>query len=120
MKSRIAIVSDRDFDNFEFLEKEILLLCNRNNWEISLIVSGGASGADNLAERFADKYQIKILIHYPDWDLYGKKAGFVRNQLIVDDSDIVIAFWDGASTGTKSTIDFAKNEGKEVIVIHYT
>lgn len=109
----------RDFNDFDFLDKEIQALREKNNWEITLIVSVGAVGADALAEIFADKYKIPLRIHYAEWNRYGNQAGFFRNQLIVDDSDIIIAFWNGASTGTKSTIDFAREEGKEVLVITY-
>ena len=83
---------------------------------ISLIVSGGARGIDTLAERYADKNGIPKQIFLPDYERYGKIAPLVRNRLIVDNSDSIIAFWDGVSRGTKFTIDYAKARGKEVII----
>jgi len=79
-------------------------------------VSGGARGVDTLAEKYADKNDIPKLIFLPDYAKYGKIAPLIRNKKIVDNSDIIIAFWDGVSRGTKFTIDYAKAQGKKVIV----
>lgn len=76
--------------------------------DASLIISGGAVGVDTLAERYADKHGIEKLIILPKYDLYGRSAPLIRNKQIVDHADLVIAIWDGASTGTKYTIDYAK------------
>jgi len=83
---------------------------------VTLIVSGGAKGIDTLAEEYADKHNIPKLIFLPDYKKYSKKAPLIRNKLIVDNADIVIVFWDGESRGTKFTIDYAKRQGKKVIV----
>lgn len=57
-----------------------------------LIVSGGCpSGGDRFAEKIARSYGIPILIFYPNWNEYGKRAGFVRNTDIAMYSDILIA-----------------------------
>lgn len=50
------------------------------------------------------------------WDLHGKSAGFKRNVHIIDDSDEVIAFWDGKSRGTRHSINLAKTAKKPVHV----
>ena len=112
----IGIVGSRDFkdrDLLEFILKKII------HDEKVIIVSGGARGADKLAEEFADKYNIPKIIHKPDWLKYGKRAGYIRNKLIVRDSNIIIAFWDGKSKGTKYTIKLTKEAGKPVIIILY-
>lgn len=76
--------------------------------DAELIISGGAVGIDTLAEQYADSKGIKKLILYPDYELYGKTAPLIRNKLIVDNADIVIAVWDGSSSGTEYTISYAK------------
>ncbi len=80
--------------------------------EEPIIVSGGARGIDSLAEIEAKNLKIKTIIFKPDWDRYGKKAGFLRNILIINEADKVIAFWDGASKGTKHSIDLAIKQDK--------
>lgn len=79
--------------------------------DTTLIVSGGAAGVDTLAERIADRRGIKKLILYPDYELYGKSAPLIRDKLIVENSEMLIAIWDGESTGTEFTISYAKRRG---------
>lgn len=55
----------------------------------------------------------------PDWKAYGKSAGPKRNKQIVEYSDLIIAFWDGKSKGTLSSIQFAKELTKKLVVICY-
>ena len=89
---RVAIVGSRTFNNYNLLEKTI---CNKMVGSINLIVSGGAKGADSLAEKFAKKHNISMRIFSAEWDKYGRGAGYIRNKLIIDNADVVFAFWDG-------------------------
>ena len=114
----IAIVGGRNFKNYIKMKKYIE--DNLNVSQIDNIVSGGAKGADSLGRRFAEEHNISMITHLPDWDRYGKSAGFKRNPLIVADADTVIAFWDGKSKGTKDTITLAREAGKFVQVVIYT
>ena len=81
------------------------------------IVSGGAKGADTYAREFAEKKGIRLIEHLPDYGKYGRAAPLVRNRLIIDDCDKVLAFWDGKSRGTKQTIDYAESKGKPIKII---
>lgn len=70
-----------------------------------VVVSGGAKGVDTMAERWADNNGYKKVIMPADWENEGKSAGFRRNvrmhQFIAEkDNKLVVAFWDGISTGT--------------------
>ena len=56
------------------------------------IVSGGAKGADTYAREFAEKKGIRLIEHSPDYAKYGRAAPLVRNRLIIDDCDKVLAF----------------------------
>lgn len=78
------------------------------------IISGGAVGIDTSAEKVADERRISKSIIRPEYDKYGKKAPLVRNKEIVERAELVIAFWDGKSRGTKFTIDYAKKLNKKV------
>jgi len=111
IKMKLAVTGSRSFKDYESM-KSILV-----KWKIEEIISGGARGADTLAERFADEHKIKKVIFKPDYAKYGKKAPLMRNRQIVDYVDRVIAFWDGESRGTKYTIDYARKNGKKVDVI---
>lgn len=97
------------------------------------VVSGGAPGVDSLAVAYAKEEGLSYKVYKPKWgDLshpearikagadgrkYDANAGFRRNQIIVDNSDVVIAFWDGKSPGTTDTIKRAKKAGKLLAVV---
>lgn len=50
----------------------------------------------------------------PEYEKYGRRAPLVRNDLIIDYADAVIAFWDGKSKGTKYVIDRCKKVNKDI------
>jgi hypothetical protein len=86
---------------------------------IARIVSGGAKGADTLAALYAELRQLPLSVHLPNWQLHGKRSGMMRNTLIVEEADMVIAFWDGSSRGTKDTIDKTVAAGKPLRIVRY-
>jgi GH18 family chitinase len=113
---RVAVVGSRTFTDYD-------LLCKTLDGVVSdgdEIVSGGAFGADKLAEQYAKSRNLNTIIYYPDWDTYGKSAGYLRNQQIVKDCDVLVAFWLNNSRGTKHSIDLARKAGKEVHIITTT
>ena len=113
---KVLICGGRDFNDYKCFLREIII----NHDEIEEIISGGAVGTDSLAERHADYWGIPITIIKPDWKKYGKSAGFIRNQEMIDrHPDIVVAFWDGVSHGTKDTINRAKKAKIKTLIIYY-
>ena len=113
---KYAIIGSRSFNNYDKLKSILDII--RIEYSIDTIISGGASGADSLAEKYAKENNIPLVIYRAEWDKYGKRAGFIRNKYIIDDCDICIAFWDGKSKGTKHSIDLAKSSNKKVLIIH--
>lgn len=81
------------------------------------IISGGAKGVDTLASEYAIRNNIKLTEILPDYKRYGRGAPIIRNSQIVECCDKLIAFWDGKSRGTLSSINLAKKLGKELQVI---
>ncbi len=80
--------------------------------KIELVISGGAKGVDTFAIDWAKKNNIKWNIIYPDWTHFGKPAGAIRNQKIVDQCDEIMIFWDGQSKGTKITLRMVEKAKK--------
>lgn len=111
---KIAIVGSRTFNDYPLLEK--VISDNIKIEDIDLVISGGAKGADRLGERFATINKIEKQIFYPDWNRYGKQAGFLRNIKIVRNADLIFAFWDGQSKGTEHTINLCQEHGKKCII----
>lgn len=76
--------------------------------EVTEIVSGGARGIDRCAARYAKKVGLKLKEFLPDYDQYGKRAPLLRNLEIIEYADLVLAFWDGESRGTRFVIENCK------------
>jgi len=109
-KIKLAVVGSRSFNDYEFLKKILQFHpCKK-------IISGGARGADTLADRYATENNITMQEFLPNWNVYGKSAGFLRNKQIVESCDELVAFFDGESPGTKYSITLAKDAGKPVYI----
>jgi hypothetical protein len=114
---RLAVIGSRTFGDFELLSKSLDEFNDHS--KITLIVSGGARGADSLAERYAKERGIEVKVFLPDWERFGKSAGFRRNHDIIAECDACIAFWDGSSKGTLSSIELARKKGARVEIIKF-
>ncbi len=77
---------------------------------ITAIISGGAKGIDSCARAYAEQHRLSLIEYKPDYRRYGKGAPLKRNLEIIRNADYVIAFWDGASHGTKFVIDTCEKE----------
>lgn len=80
------------------------------------IISGGARGADTLAREYALLHDIPFTEIRPDYARYSKGAPLHRNLEIIAKADLVIALWDGKSTGTAQVIAECRKQHKAVIV----
>lgn len=108
---KVAIVGSRTINDKEliwnFMEE-----CHKFNPEVDKIISGGARGVDSIAEEYAKIHKIKTCIFKPDWETFGKRAGFIRNADIIGKCDICICIWDGESHGTLHDIELCEEMGK--------
>lgn len=115
---KVAVIGSRNINDVSLIHEKLDQIHSLNN--ISVIVSGGAKGVDSIAEKWAVNNKIHSEIYKPDYITYSKTpkiAPLQRNKTIVDNSDIVIAFWDGKSKGSKFTIDYANKQNKQVEII---
>ena len=80
------------------------------------LVSGGARGVDTSAREYARANGLPIKEFLPDYASFGHSAPLKRNITIIEYADVVLAFWDGKSRGTKFVIDNCKKMGKPVTV----
>ena len=114
---KVIIAGGREFSNFQLMfEKCEEILKEIEDVEI---VSGTARGADKMGEHYASLKKFDVKKFPADWNKYGKAAGYVRNKEMAEYADMLIAFWDGKSSGTKSMIDLATERNLEVFVVNY-
>jgi hypothetical protein len=109
---KVAVVGSREYADLEAVHDFVLSLPAG-----STVVSGGARGVDRTAELACAGRVLGLISIWPDWRKHGKKAGFLRNRDIEEISDEAEAFWDGVSSGTKSTIQLF-NAAKKPVRIH--
>ena len=107
---RLAVVGSRNFTDYE--TAKVILDELQKDIGFTRIISGGADGADSLAEKYAWENNIDISIFVPDWSI-GRQAGFIRNVEIWDNADYGVAFWNGESNGTAHSFKLAKNRTKD-------
>lgn len=129
----VAIVGSRSFrteENYKCLTETLEPYKNK----ITAVISGGAKGADSLAYRWAKENNIDDInifhakwndtegkpsyeIGYNQYGSYWKFAGHARNDLMAEECDCCIAFWDGESSGTRDMIQACKQKNKPVKIV---
>ena len=114
---KVIIAGGRDFDDYH----KLCLVCDeylkdQNNVEI---VSGAYKGADLLGEMYAAERNYPIKQFPADWKRYGKSAGQKRNVEMANYANVLIAFWDGKSKGTKNMVELATQAGLNVKVSYF-
>ncbi|NJO49796.1 MAG: DUF2493 domain-containing protein [Leptolyngbyaceae cyanobacterium RM2_2_4] len=131
---KIAVIGSREFDNYDLMCEHLDSLIAQTlhgDGKVSLL-SGGAPGADSLAEVYAMQRDLEIEVIEADWDdltqpdaliktnRWGKKydanAGKRRNTEIVRKADLVVAFHNG-SPGTADSLAKARLMGKKIIEV---
>lgn len=117
---RLVVAGSRDFNDYNMLCSALDEVVSELKAEYNVtIVSGTANGADKLGEKYAEKHGLKIERHPANWGRYGRGAGPIRNAEMVKESDGVVVFWNGESTGAKNIIDCAKAENHLIKVVKY-
>lgn len=113
---KILVCGGRDFKDGW---KMHLLIDKYHNGDAT-IIHGGARGADLLADKYAKKRELDCLVFKADWNKYGKSAGPIRNQQMLDEGnpDLVIAFPTKNSVGTWDMIRRSKKAGIETVVVN--
>ena len=111
---KVLVCGGRDFNDRKFLFSRLDEL-HLERQGINEIVSGGAHGADWLAEEWSRSRQVKRTVYPAKWKLLGKQAGTARNyeMLAMEKPDLVIGFPGGKGTWHMLTI--AKENGCETI-----
>ena len=116
---KIGIVGGRDFNDYQSLKKKLSKFIEDNRISLNSIVSGGAKGADTLAEKFATEMDVEMIVFKPDFEKFGRGAALARNTQIIQKSDVVFAFWDGKSKGTHDSIKKAEKLNKRLLIFNY-
>ena len=128
---KIIIAGSRTFNNYQLLSSIVEHIINTKLYKKGYkhenieIVCGMAKGADLLGAKFAEHNGFAIKNFPADWNTYGKKAGYIRNEQMAKYSSYrkgygaLIAFWDEKSKGTKHMINLARKYGLKIFVYNF-
>jgi hypothetical protein len=108
---KLAIVGYRGFTDYHLFKRHLVEFIEQHGEPVE-IISGGAKGADAMAERYAKEENLPVVILKPDWKTQGRKAGILRNTDIVARCTHLLAFPSENGRGTQDTIKKAKRSGK--------
>lgn len=116
---KCAIVGSRTFNDYDKLCSVLDWIKSYMGYSFDVIISGGAKGADSLAEQYAKDNNITLSVHPANWKKYGKRAGFLRNKEIIKNTEICVAFWNGISKGTADDIELCNKYVKECWIYNF-
>lgn len=115
---KVAIVGSRAYGYHGLVRQWVQRLAAKH--PDATVISGAARGVDSVAAHQARLEGLEVTEFPADWETFGRSAGFKRNRDIVAASNVVIAFWDGRSRGTKHSLDLAVEMGKPAWVMGVT
>lgn len=109
--TRVLVCGGRNYSDRKRVANELCALAP------SVVIHGGAPGADSIANEWTYVHRVKREVYKPDWARHGKAAGPIRNAKMLSKSnpDLVLAFPGG--TGTADMVRKAKAAGVRVIEI---
>ena len=113
--TRVLICGDRDYKH----EQKIFDYIQALNPLEDIIIHGNARGADASASTAAKLFGFAIIGFPAQWNKYGKSAGPIRNQQMLDEGkpDLIVYFHDNIkkSKGTKDMVSRAEKAGLPVL-----
>lgn len=115
--TKIAVVGTRNYPDYDHFIGWIKYY-TQNVTNVCFVSGGAQSGGDALIKRYAEENEMYIIEHFPQYDVWGKNAPFTRNRKIVEDAEMMIAFWDGKSTGTAHVLGLAKEKGIPIRIVN--
>lgn len=117
------VVGSRNFNDYTKMRTYLDKMLSGHKDKV-VIVSGGAKGADYLAERYANERNYPLIVMKAEWDKWGKSAGYVRNQKMHDfiakhPHRGCVAFWDGQSKGTAHNFPICEKMGTPLRICRF-
>lgn len=116
----IGIVGIKEFDDENTFLAKMQKKLRRYGDEADVsfeFITSEENGIAALARKYCTETQQKFSIYRADWDEQGNRAGYIRNEAIVDAVKELYVFWDGECPFLKEMIDHAMRFKKRVSII---
>ena len=109
-----------DYEKFSDVLEDFMSSIDDNGDYVEAVISGGAMGTDQMAERFFKEREVEPTVIKPDYARYpGNLAPLKRNEemvKLVDNNTACVCFWDGESRGTLHMLGLLVQAGYPVNV----
>jgi len=113
---KVVIAGSRTFNDYELLKTKMdAILQNQTEVEI---VSGTAYGADQLGERYAQERGYPVKRFPAQWEKFGRRAGYLRNEEMANYASHVVVFTNG-SKGSQHMIDISTRLGLPLRIVRF-
>ena len=116
-ETRAIVFGSRSFNNKRLMKRKLDRILARSTDVV--FISGRAKGADRHGEEYANLHGHRVLKMSAEWDIYDKKAGFRRNDEMLEIATHAVGFWDGQSSGTRDMIRKIKERDLPLRVIRF-
>lgn len=115
-RPRVLVCGSRHWKDEDFIDGFVASLVPKG----AVIIHGAARGADSMAGQSAERHGLECLAFPADWDRHGKRAGFLRNQQMLDEAGpTMVAAFTYDIYQSRGTCDMAKralNAGLRVYI----
>lgn len=116
---KVIVAGSRGFTDYDLLCAKLDRMLSKVTTREIIIVSGTARGADQMGEQYAKDRGYRCLRLPADWQKFGKRAGYMRNEDMARIADAAVLFWDGKSPGTKHMSDLADKYELQKRIVNY-
>lgn len=114
---RVLVTGSRSWTDETVVHKALAAVAETTPAGAMTVVHGGARGADLIAAGYAVRCGFVVEEHLADWNRYGRRAGMIRNALMVKaGADLCLAFIRDNSPGATACAEMARRAGISVVV----
>lgn len=114
---KVLVCGSRKLAGYDAVHTVLANLLEDRGFEVFTVIHGAAQGADTLAGIADHNLGLEVVSVPAEWEKYGKKAGPIRNQKMLDmKPGLVLAFPLPDSVGTFDMVNRARKAGVEVRV----
>lgn len=110
---KVIVAGSREINDYDVVKAAI----EQSHFQITEVVCGEARGPDKLGKAWAIANHVSVKSMPADWEKFGRRAGYRRNEEMGDSADALIAVWDGVSKGTKHMIDYMEKLKKPIFIM---
>lgn len=109
---QVIVTGGRDYDDWSMLQDVLRLI------DPDMVIQGGASGADKMAEEWATLNKKECITVHADWNKHGRAAGPIRNREMLDSFPLAITIAFPGGKGTADCVKASYERNRIILQVH--